>query len=120
VQALADAGMTAVGFLVFMTLILMPGLEILGRLYMLVPLRFGRLPRGFALVSQILASVKTWSMVEVFVLAAVVSIHRLGQIAELEIGPGFWAICAVMVLFATTDSIFDTRALWERAPGSKA
>lgn len=120
VQALHDAGMTAVGILVFMTLILMPGLEILARLYMLVPLSVGRVPRGVALVSQILASVKIWSMVEVFVLGAVVSIHRLGQIAELEIEPGFWAICAVMVLFAATDSIFDTRALWARAAGRTA
>lgn len=120
VEALDNAGFTAVGILVFMTLILMPALEILGRLYMLVPLRFGRVPRGLALVSQILASVKIWSMVEVFVLAAVASIHRLGQIAELEIEPGFWAICAVMVLFAATDSIFDTRALWARTAGRTA
>ena len=114
VAALDDAGFISIGILVFMTLIVMPGLEILGRLHLLVPLRFGRVPRGLALVSQLLASVKVWSMTEVFVLAAVVSIHRLRQIAELEIGPGFWAICAVMLLFATTDSIFDTRALWAR------
>jgi paraquat-inducible protein A len=117
VRALNDAGMAHIGILVLMTIILMPGLEILARLYLLVPLRVGRVPRGIALVSQLLGSIKVWSMTEVFVLGAVASIHRLRQIAELEIEPGFWAISAVMVLIAMTDSVFDTRALWARAAG---
>ena len=115
VQALDDQGMTSVGILIFMTLILMPALEILARLYLLVPLRFGRVPRSMGLVSQVLVSIKAWSMVEVFVLAAVVTIHRLRQIGWLELEPAFWAICAVMLLFAATDSIFDSRTLWARA-----
>jgi len=55
---------------------------------------------------------RRWSMVEVFVLAAIVCMHRLRQIADLEIDWGFWALGAVMLLFAATDSIFDARDLW--------
>lgn len=120
VRTLNDAGMAHIGVLVLMTIVLMPGLEILARLYLLVPLHVGRVPKGIALVSQLLGSFKVWSMTEVFVLGAVVSIHRLRQIAELEIEPGFWAIGAVMVLIAMTDSVFDTRALWARAAGGPA
>ncbi len=117
VRALNDAGMASVAVLVFLTLLLLPGLEILARLYMLFPVRFGRVPPGMPLVSRLLTSLKPWSMVEVFVLAAVVSIQRLSQIAHLELEPAFWAAGAVMVLFAVTDSIFDSRALWIRVAG---
>jgi paraquat-inducible protein A len=117
VRALDDAGMAAVAVLVFLSLLLLPGLEILARLYMLFPVRFGRVPPGMPLVSRLLTSLKPWSMVEVFVLAAVVSIQRLSQIAHLELEPAFWAAAAVMLLFAVTDSIFDSRALWTRVAG---
>jgi len=116
-QALAAAGMTSVGVLVFVTLLLMPGLEILALLYLLVPLRLGRAPRRMGLVSRCLMSIKEWSMVEVFVLAAVVSIHRLGQIGRLELQPAFWAIAMVMILLAAIDTVFDSRTLWARAAG---
>jgi len=67
-------------------------------------------------VSRVLAETRRWSMVEVFVLATVVCMHRLEQIADLEVGTGFWAIGAVMLLFAMADSIFDVRDLWAQ-PG---
>ncbi|MND01310.1 Paraquat-inducible protein A [compost metagenome] len=63
---------------------------------------------------------RRWAMVEVFVLGAAVSIQRLDEIAQLELGPAFWAIGAVMLLTTATNSIFDTRALWSRAAGAAA
>ena len=114
-RAFEEQGMTGIGVLVFLTLILVPGLEIAARLYILAPLRIGRVPRRMAIASRLLGYLKPWSMVEVFVLGAVVSLHRLGQIALLEIEPAFWAIAAVMLLVAATDSIFDLRSLWTHA-----
>lgn len=118
--AFHDEGMPAVGAIVFLTLILLPGLEILARLHLLLPLRLGRVPREMALVSRLLASIRSWSMVEVFVLAGVVCIHRLNQIGQLELEPAFWAMGALMLVFAATDSIFDARALWARVPARTA
>ena len=118
--ALAEADMVGVGALVFATLMLLPAVEILSRLYLLVPLRAGRVPPQMARVSRLLDSIRGWAMVEVFVLGAAVSIQRLGELARLELGPAFWAIGAVMLLAAATDSIFDTRALWSRVAGATA
>lgn len=118
--ALAGEGMVAVGVVVFLTLVLLPALEIAGRLYLLVPLRLGQAPRQMAAVSRLLVSIKAWSMVEVFMLGAVVCIHRLSQIGRLELEPAFWSIGAVMLLFAATDSIFDSRSLWARVAARPA
>ena len=111
-RALHDAGMTAVGALVLLTLVVMPALQIAVRLYLLLPLRVGRIPPGFAAAARLLDAMRRWSMVEVFVLAAVVCMHRLAQIGRLEVEPGFWAVGAVMLLFAVMDSLFEARDLW--------
>jgi paraquat-inducible protein A len=114
-QALHEEGVTSGAILVALTVVVMPGLEILAMLYLLVPLRLGRVPEGLAIVSRALFAVRPWVMAEVFILAALVSIGRLGNIADLELGAGFWAMGAVMFLFAVTDTIFDEHTLWERA-----
>jgi len=65
-------------------------------------------------VSRTLAAVRPWAMVEVFTLAALVSIGRLGNLADLHLGAAFWAMGVLMFLFALADTIFDEHALWER------
>ena len=111
-HAFHNEGMPALGVLVFLTLIVLPGLQIAAALYLLLPIRFGHVPRAPVMASRLHVTMRRWSMVEVFVLAAVVCMHRLSQIADLEVHAGFWAIGAVMLLFAATDSIFDVRDLW--------
>ena len=117
-RAFHNEGMTALGVLVYLTLVLLPGLEIATLLYLLVPFRFGKVPRALTAASRLLVTMRRWSMVEVFVLAAVVCMHRLAQIADLEVQAGFWAIGAMMLLFAMTDSIFDVRDLWAGPAGT--
>jgi paraquat-inducible protein A len=114
-KALHEEGMTSVALLVAATVVVMPGLKILAMLYLLVPLRLGQAPDGLTMVSRTLFAVRPWAMAEVFTLAALVSIGRLSDIAELELGTGFLAMGAVMFLFAVTDTIFDEHTLWECA-----
>jgi paraquat-inducible protein A len=114
-RSLHEAGMPAVAILVALTVIVMPGLEILAMLWLLVPLRLGLAPQGLHLVARTLAAVRPWAMAEVFTLAALVSIGRLGHLADLHLGVAFWAMGALMLLFALADTIFDEHALWERA-----
>jgi paraquat-inducible protein A len=111
--ALGQADMTSIATLVFITVLLMPGVEIAACLYLVLPLRRGVVPAAFGAVSRLLFAVRPWCMVEVFVLGALVSIGRLHNFASLELGPAFWAIGAVMFLFAVVDTIFDPRTLWQ-------
>jgi paraquat-inducible protein A len=112
-RALHLADMSSVAILVFLTLILMPALQIAALLYLLAPLQLRRVPAATGSVARLLNRVRPWSMVEVFMLAALVSIGKLQDFAELRLEPGFWCLGAVMLLFAVTDTIFDQRALWQ-------
>ena len=60
-------GMQPVAILVFITTILVPLAQLLGMLYVLLPLRNGRIPPKFAPVFRFMPSVQPWGMMEVFI-----------------------------------------------------
>ncbi len=114
-SALHEAGMSSVAALVFVTLILVPAAQIVAALYLLAPLRLGFVARGFVPVARLFGRLRSWGMVEVFVLGALASIHRLSQIAEVHLGLSFWCLGALMFLLIAIDATLDSRALWTRA-----
>lgn len=115
IHALHDAGMTSVALLVLFTLVLMPALEIGAFIYLLGPLKLGRIAPGFGRVARLLNTAQPWSMVEVFLLGVLVSIGKLEDFADLTLEAGFWCIGAVMLLMAVAHTIFDQRDLWDGA-----
>ena len=56
--AFHEAGMSSVGVLVFVTLVVIPGLRILAMLWQLVPVRLGIVPPGLALLARLNQGVK--------------------------------------------------------------
>jgi paraquat-inducible protein A len=57
-----------------------------------------------------------WSMLDVFVVALLLSLVRFGILAEVRAGPGIVAFCAVVVLTMLASMSFDPRLIWD-APG---
>jgi paraquat-inducible protein A len=59
-----------------------------------------------------------WSMLDVFVVALLLSLVRFGIVAEVRAGPGIIAFCAVVVLTMLASMSFDPRLIWDAAPGN--
>jgi paraquat-inducible protein A len=57
-----------------------------------------------------------WSMLDVFVVALLLSLVRFGVLAEVQAGPGIVAFCAVVILTMLASMSFDPRAIWDAAP----
>jgi paraquat-inducible protein A len=53
-------------------------------------------------------------MIEVFLLGVLVSLLKLGKVAELHFGFGFWAFAALMICMAAAVASIDKRELWDR------
>lgn len=53
-------------------------------------------------------------MIEVFLLGVLVSLLKLGHLAELHFGVGFWAFAALMFCMAAAVAAIDKRELWDR------
>lgn len=114
VRTLYNDGMGSVAALVFATTILMPVLDIGAMLYMLVPLKLGRIPRQLPAMFRLLQAVRPWGMVEVFMLGTLVSLAKLGHLAHVLPGIALWSFAILMVLVAAAAASFDADELWAR------
>ncbi|UUX96302.1 PqiA/YebS family transporter subunit [Aquabacterium sp. J223] len=88
------------------------------RLAVLLPLVSGRAPasflRAFPRLLRALAFSSRWSMVEVLMLAALVSVVRIADLARLTVQPGLIAFGALALLMAALDSA-GVHRLWDAA-----
>lgn len=111
-----------VAALFFVTTILAPALDLSAMLYLtLGVLRFdaGRtseMPPFSALILRALRVVRPWGMLEVFMLGALVSIVKLGQLAAVVVGPALYSIGALILVLAAANSAFNPHDVWSRLP----
>lgn len=102
------------GLAVWATSVLVPGLVIGINLYVLSAARF-RL--RFPLLRQVLAWVsrlKPWGMLDVFMLGILVAMVKLGDMAEIVIGPGLYAYIPLMLVTVAAGAATEPRLLWKR------
>ncbi|KVF78315.1 PqiA protein [Burkholderia sp. FL-7-2-10-S1-D7] len=112
VRALWSNGQPVVAALVFCTTMLFPLLELAAWLYLLVPLRAGRMPRRFAPVLRGIHRLRPWSMVEVLMLGVLITIVKLTSLAHVLAGPALFAFAGLTVMLCMLSTIEPAR-LWE-------
>ena len=91
-----------------------PLIEILLFAYVVIPLRAGRKPYAFIGAMHALRQLQPWSMVEVFMLGAVVAVVKLTAVADVAPQIGLWGF-AILTILLTFLSSFDLHELWEQA-----
>lgn len=114
IETLYREGRPIVAGLVLTTTILLPLTELMILLYLLVPLRQGRLPARFGLCLRVIQAIRPWGMIEVFLLGVLVSLVKLSNTASILPGVALWAFAALTVLLAVI-LMFDPRHLWDLA-----
>jgi paraquat-inducible protein A len=119
IQALYEQDMAAVAILVFMTTMVAPAIELVVMLYLLVPLRFGWPHRDFPRAFRLLEAVRPWVLVDVFILGALVSLIKLGDIATVVSGIALWSMGGLILLLAAIANSFNFRELWLQVRLSK-
>jgi len=70
---------------------------------------------AYALLS--LAAPRRFSMAEVFMLGALVSLVKLAGVARVIPGIGMWSLFGVIVLTAAAQAMFDVPEYWAKARG---
>ncbi|MFM2198086.1 MAG: hypothetical protein RLZZ505_1518 [Verrucomicrobiota bacterium] len=113
-MALIDEGSMLVGMGVALFTIITPLILAGGLFYVCAPLMFGRIAPGAMFVTRWMSRSEPWNMIEVFLLGVLVSLLKLGKVAELHFGFGFWAFAGLMVCMAAAVAAIDKRELWDR------
>jgi paraquat-inducible protein A len=112
VESIWKNDMEDVASLVFATTILIPAVEISLMLYVLVPLKFGRLPGEMSAILRILQSVRPWSMTQVFILGVLVALVKLAHLAHVVPGVALWAFGGLILSLTAAVATFNTHELW--------
>ena len=106
-------GQPLVAVLATATALIFPAALILLRVYLLGFLVAGKVPPGFRFAMRALRWCTYWSMVEVFMLSALVSMVRSAGIADLEPGVGLFGYAALTLLL-TSITASGLHGMWKR------
>ena len=116
VVSLAQHDQWLVAVIVFMASLFIPVLKLLGLLYLVLStwLGFGGRMRERTRIYRFIDVIGPWSMLDVFLLAVLVALVKLGSIATVMPGPGLVAFSLVVVLNMLATQSFDPKMIWQR------
>jgi paraquat-inducible protein A len=114
VRSLWDKQMHSVALLVLLTTILIPALELITMTYLLLPLKFRRIPAGSSLLLGMMKIVEPWSMIEVLMLGVLVSLVKLTSSFKVIPGIALWSFGCLTLLLAAAAAAFSVRDVWAR------
>jgi paraquat-inducible protein A len=66
-------------------------------------------------IYRIIDAIGPWAMLDVFLLAILVALVKLGTIATVLPGPGLIAFTAMVVLTILASASFDPTSIWDKA-----
>lgn len=104
-----------VGVIVFLASILVPLIKLLGLFFLVATVRF-RSPRWLherTWIYRFIDAIGPWAMLDVFLLAILVSLVKLRDLATVIPGPGLIAFACVVVLTILASASFDPKLIWE-------
>lgn len=111
---LASGGLEFVALLVFLTSIVFPVLRTAGLLYVLLPLRAGWALPFARTTYRSVSALEAWGMLDVYALAILVTVVKLGDLAEAHVTTGCFALVAAAVAMIATRVALDGRDVWRR------
>jgi len=104
-----------VAAIVFLASIAIPLCKLLGLFYLIATAKFGVTfgRRERTGIYKLIALIGPWAMLDVFLLAILVALVKLKQIATVLPGPGLIAFAAVVILTVLASASFDPKWIWE-------
>ncbi len=107
-----------VAVIVFLASILIPIFKLLGLFYLVITAKFksARGQRERTWIYRLIEVIGPWAMLDVFLLAVLVALVKLQQLATVLPGPGILAFTAMVVLTILASASFDPKLIWNE-PG---
>ena len=117
VQELIEYRMWPLAALVFLASVLVPMLKLVCLSYMLITTQTGgtRRLRDRTRLYRIVEFIGRWSMIDVFMVAILVALVRMGLLASVTPGLGGVFFASVVILTMLAAASFDPRLMWDAA-----
>lgn len=109
---LLKTGYWGIAIIVFVASILVPLLKLLGMFYITLMYKSDTHRIYKTKIFAVIHTIGPWSMLDVFIVAILIALVKLGDIATVSPEPGLVAFAAVVVLTLFASSSFDPRIIW--------
>jgi paraquat-inducible protein A len=106
--------MQVIAILVLLTTVLVPFTQMMCLFYILLPLKFGRLPKRLPWVFRFLQSIQPWGMMEVFMVGILVSVVKLAKMAKIIPGISLYSFLALIFVLAAMTVSLDAHLIWQK------
>ena len=113
---LIQDGQWFVGVIVFLASLLIPLLKLTGLFFLVITTKSNWQParKLRTQIHKLIEVLGPWAMLDVFLLAIMVALVKLGRVATVTAGPGLLAFASVVVLTILASASFEPRQIWER------
>jgi paraquat-inducible protein A len=88
-----------------LTIFVIPALILFSLIYLIIPLRKGYYPRSGQYLLKLVYKLMPWSMVEIFVVGVLVSLIKIISLADISLGPSFFAY--ILFSLAMTSAVLN-------------
>lgn len=104
-----------IAIVVFAASMVVPLMKLAGLFFLVATARFmkGRRLRNRTQIYRIVDAIGPWAMLDVFLVAILVALVKLGDIARIMPGPGLIAFTGVVVFTMLATATFDPRSIWD-------
>ena len=113
-RSLFEHGEVLVAVVVFLASMVIPFLKLVGLFFLVTTAALGspRLRPARTWIYRAIDVIGPWAMLDVFLLAVLVALVKLGELATVLPGPGLLAFAAMVVLTILASGSFDPRLIW--------
>ncbi|MCX7646866.1 MAG: paraquat-inducible protein A [Rhodobacteraceae bacterium] len=114
VLAFSDGLMLPLAVAVAALIILLPLLRFAALIYALGPMAIGWRPaRHAATAFRLAAWARPWAMAEIFVVGVAVALVKVAGLAQVSLGPAFWALAALVLVTVLKDNFMCRLSVWK-------
>ena len=114
IHELYRQGMQEIAILVLLTTVLVPFTQMICLFYILLPLKFGRVPKNLPWVLRFFQRLQPWGMMEVFMVGILVSLVKLANMAKVIPGNSLYSFLALIFVLAAMTVSLDAHQIWQK------
>ena len=112
IEALADNDYLGLAILQSAVILVLPSTILLCLLYLLIPVLFGKKPKHAAPLLKLIFTLRPWTMVEIFLVAVLVSLVKIMSMADIGIGLSFYAYALFAISMTAMLMYLDQHQLY--------
>ncbi|TQV87790.1 paraquat-inducible protein A [Aliikangiella coralliicola] len=113
IQSVVSADYSSVAVLIFLTTVLIPGVFLLGVIYIFISLK-SRVPLPYTQpILKFIFALLPWNMAEIFLVGILVSFIKIASLAKVALGPSFIFYTLFIVSLALTVTFLDRLQVWQ-------